>query len=209
MNHAYIPAFTLEPLKREVERNEPVAVRTPRFIDDVAAGRWSARPASGFTDRATGEQPDRMVGPAAHPVDQIARVRQPVSHVHGSVDDRRAEAFEGVDLGRPGYLDGDMPARPRISDARRDLRGRTMSGCRADQDSHHCEPTVAASAAASARNLMPRRHLRIIGKSPISINIIDSGTADHVAVHVDGDGFDDLDIRTDAMSYGWRPLART
>jgi len=39
MNHAYIPAFTLEPLKREVRPNEPVAVRTPRFIDDVAAGR--------------------------------------------------------------------------------------------------------------------------------------------------------------------------
>lgn len=151
-----------------------------------------------------------MVGSAAHPVDQIARVRQPVSHVHGTVDDRRAEAFERVDLGRRGYHDGDMRASAEdLRDAPRDLRGRTMSRCRADQDSRRWEPTVPASGAASARNLMPTRHLRIIGKSPISINIIDSSTADHVTVHVNGDRFDDLDIRTDAMSYGGRRLART
>jgi len=39
MTSTYIPAFTLEPQKRTVEKNPAPAVRTPRFIDDVAAGR--------------------------------------------------------------------------------------------------------------------------------------------------------------------------
>jgi len=39
MTHTYIPAFTLTPTQRAPKKNEPVAVRTPRFIDDVAAGR--------------------------------------------------------------------------------------------------------------------------------------------------------------------------
>jgi HD-like signal output (HDOD) protein len=39
MTSTYIPAFTLEPQRRTVEKNAPAAIRTPRFIDDVAAGR--------------------------------------------------------------------------------------------------------------------------------------------------------------------------
>jgi len=40
MEQGYIPAFTLEPIKRAAAKNEAGAVvRTPRFIDDVAAGR--------------------------------------------------------------------------------------------------------------------------------------------------------------------------
>jgi len=39
MTSTYIPAFTLEPTQRTVEKNAAPAVRTPRFIDDVAAGR--------------------------------------------------------------------------------------------------------------------------------------------------------------------------
>jgi len=39
MNQAYIPAFTLVPEKRTPQKNLPPAVTTPRFIDDVAAGR--------------------------------------------------------------------------------------------------------------------------------------------------------------------------
>ena len=39
MNKDHIPAFTLVPPKRATEVNRPVASRTPRFIDDVAAGR--------------------------------------------------------------------------------------------------------------------------------------------------------------------------
>ena len=39
MNQAYIPAFTLEPPKRAIETKQAVAARTPRFIDDIAAGR--------------------------------------------------------------------------------------------------------------------------------------------------------------------------
>ena len=39
MNHTYVPAFTLEPSKPAVTRPAPGLVRTPRFIDDVAAGR--------------------------------------------------------------------------------------------------------------------------------------------------------------------------
>ncbi len=38
-SHTYVPAFTLEPPKRAVERNAPAEFKTPRFIDDVAAGR--------------------------------------------------------------------------------------------------------------------------------------------------------------------------
>jgi len=39
MDHTYIPAFTLEPPKKAIERNKPAAIQTPRFIDDVTAGR--------------------------------------------------------------------------------------------------------------------------------------------------------------------------
>jgi HD-like signal output (HDOD) protein len=39
MDHTYIPAFTLEPPKRAAEAPQASASRTPRFIDDVAAGR--------------------------------------------------------------------------------------------------------------------------------------------------------------------------
>jgi len=35
----YIPAFTLVPEKQAVKKNQPADPRTPRFIDDVAAGR--------------------------------------------------------------------------------------------------------------------------------------------------------------------------
>lgn len=39
MNQAYIPAFTLEPVKRAAETNQAPAARTPNFINDIAAGR--------------------------------------------------------------------------------------------------------------------------------------------------------------------------
>jgi HD-like signal output (HDOD) protein len=39
MNKDHIPAFTLTPPKRVVETNQAPASRTPRFIDDIAAGR--------------------------------------------------------------------------------------------------------------------------------------------------------------------------
>lgn len=39
MKHDGIPAFTLEPSKRAPEKVEAESSRTPRFIDDVAAGR--------------------------------------------------------------------------------------------------------------------------------------------------------------------------
>lgn len=40
MEQGYIPAFTLEPIQRAAVKSEPgAAARTPRFIDDVAAGR--------------------------------------------------------------------------------------------------------------------------------------------------------------------------
>jgi len=39
MSQAYIPAFTLEPAKRAVEKNPAPASRTPNFINDIAAGR--------------------------------------------------------------------------------------------------------------------------------------------------------------------------
>ena len=39
MNQTHVPAFTLKPPKRATERNEAAAERTPRFIDDVTAGR--------------------------------------------------------------------------------------------------------------------------------------------------------------------------
>lgn len=39
MSQTYIPAFTLEPQKKAPERAPPSGVQTPRFIDDVAAGR--------------------------------------------------------------------------------------------------------------------------------------------------------------------------
>ncbi|MEP7299000.1 MAG: HDOD domain-containing protein [Burkholderiales bacterium] len=39
MNQTYVPAFTLEPTKKAPERVVPPAVSTPRFIDDVTAGR--------------------------------------------------------------------------------------------------------------------------------------------------------------------------
>ena len=39
MNKDHIPAFTLVPPTRAVETNQAPASRTPRFIDDIAAGR--------------------------------------------------------------------------------------------------------------------------------------------------------------------------
>jgi HD-like signal output (HDOD) protein len=39
MNQGYIPAFTLEPQKRAAQAKQAAVVRTPRFIDDVAACR--------------------------------------------------------------------------------------------------------------------------------------------------------------------------
>jgi len=39
MIEAYTPAFTLEPQKRAVEAKQAGAVRTPNFINDIAAGR--------------------------------------------------------------------------------------------------------------------------------------------------------------------------
>ena len=39
MNQGYIPAFTLEPQKKTVQTTQVDVARTPRFIDDVAAGR--------------------------------------------------------------------------------------------------------------------------------------------------------------------------
>jgi HD-like signal output (HDOD) protein len=39
MNQGYIPAFTLEPPKPAAPTQQAIATRTPRFIDDVAAGR--------------------------------------------------------------------------------------------------------------------------------------------------------------------------
>lgn len=39
MNTDHVPAFTLVPPKRAVEAKQAVAKATPRFIDDVAAGR--------------------------------------------------------------------------------------------------------------------------------------------------------------------------
>lgn len=39
MSQTYVPAFTLEPQKKAPERNAPSGTPTPRFIDDVAAGR--------------------------------------------------------------------------------------------------------------------------------------------------------------------------
>ena len=39
MEHTYIPAFTLTPTARPVERAKPPEIKTPRFIDDVTAGR--------------------------------------------------------------------------------------------------------------------------------------------------------------------------
>ncbi len=39
MTQGYIPAFTLEPRKRPAVTTEASAARTPRFIDDIAAGR--------------------------------------------------------------------------------------------------------------------------------------------------------------------------
>ena len=39
MEQTYIPAFTLEPPKRTAERHKPPEIKTPRFIDDVTAGR--------------------------------------------------------------------------------------------------------------------------------------------------------------------------
>lgn len=39
MSQGYIPAFTLEPQKRVVQTKQAAVARTPRFIDDVAAGR--------------------------------------------------------------------------------------------------------------------------------------------------------------------------
>jgi HD-like signal output (HDOD) protein len=39
MHQGYIPAFTLEPPKRVAEKRPAATARTPRFIDDVAAGR--------------------------------------------------------------------------------------------------------------------------------------------------------------------------
>ena len=35
----YVPAFTLEPEKKVVERTPPPSHRTPNFINDVAAGK--------------------------------------------------------------------------------------------------------------------------------------------------------------------------
>jgi HD-like signal output (HDOD) protein len=39
MDPTHIPAFTLEPPKKAAETKPSVAARTPRFIDDIAAGR--------------------------------------------------------------------------------------------------------------------------------------------------------------------------
>ena len=39
MIQAYVPAFTLEPQKRAVEKNPAPTVRAPNFINDIAAGR--------------------------------------------------------------------------------------------------------------------------------------------------------------------------
>lgn len=39
MNKDHVPAFTLVPPKRAIETNQAPASRTPRFIDDIAAGR--------------------------------------------------------------------------------------------------------------------------------------------------------------------------
>ncbi len=39
MTQGYIPAFTLEPRKRPEVKKEASAARTPRFIEDIAAGR--------------------------------------------------------------------------------------------------------------------------------------------------------------------------
>jgi HD-like signal output (HDOD) protein len=39
MSQGYIPAFTLEPQKSAAPTKQAAVVRTPRFIDDVAAGR--------------------------------------------------------------------------------------------------------------------------------------------------------------------------
>ncbi len=35
----YVPAFTLEPTRREVEANAPPTVQAPNFINDIAAGK--------------------------------------------------------------------------------------------------------------------------------------------------------------------------
>jgi HD-like signal output (HDOD) protein len=39
MNQGHIPAFTLEPQKRTAQTKQATVASTPRFIDDVAAGR--------------------------------------------------------------------------------------------------------------------------------------------------------------------------
>jgi HD-like signal output (HDOD) protein len=39
VNKDHIPAFTLEPPKRAAQTNQPPAVRTPSFINDIASGR--------------------------------------------------------------------------------------------------------------------------------------------------------------------------
>ena len=51
MNKDHIPAFTLEPPKRAAQTNQPAASRTPRFIDDIAAGRVELPTIPGIVQR--------------------------------------------------------------------------------------------------------------------------------------------------------------
>lgn len=63
MNTDHIPAFTLEPPKRTVAPNQAVARPTPRFIDDVAAGRVELPTIPGVVLRLINVLRDPDVGP--------------------------------------------------------------------------------------------------------------------------------------------------